>query len=270
MKRILWALVAAWLPLAAWSQAASPGATVLRADTLRVEPFADARPVAELPAGARLQLLERKGTWANAEYQGRRGWLRALNLRAEGAAALRTEGVLALQTGRAAQGGVAVPLAVRSGRPPRHALQLLDEVFERRDASRALNATGGYSAAGEIELSLDSPRAGHAQVFAVDAAGRVLRCLFPNANQPEDDIAAGRVLSLTLPRPDPADRGAIRLLAVVSDAPPDLVFEDKEPDGAYFRVAVTEDGRARIGQALAGALGNGRFAARSLTLPAAK
>ena len=120
--------------------AAATGAAVLRADTLRAEPYADAKAVVEVPAGGKLQLLERKGTWANAEYQGRRGWLRALNLKADGAAAIKAEGVLALQTGRAAQGGgVAVPLAVRSARPPRHAAILLDDLYERRDASRALN-----------------------------------------------------------------------------------------------------------------------------------
>ena len=125
MKRWLLALVTGCLPVAVIAQGAAQNAAqsaaVLRADTLRAEPFADAKAVAEVPAGGKLQLLERKGTWANAEYQGRRGWLRALNIKSDSAAPVRSEGVLALQTGRAAQGGgVAVPLAVRSGRPPRH------------------------------------------------------------------------------------------------------------------------------------------------------
>lgn len=263
MQRWLLALILACGPAVVIAQ----GASVLRADTLRAEPYADAKAVAEVPAGAKLQLLERKGTWANAEYQGRRGWMRALNLKADGAAAIRTDGVLALQTGRAAQGGgVAVPLAVRSARPPRHAALLLDELYDRRDASRALNFSARIAAPGEIEFSIDSPRPGFAQVFAVDPAGRVLRCLFPNATSPDNEIAAGRALGFSTARADAGDRGALRLLALVSDAPLELMLDEKEAEGAYFRLTVTEDNRARLAQAI----GTGVFAARGATLPATK
>jgi len=161
---------------------------------------------------------------------------------------------------------VAVPLAVRSGRPPRHAALLLDDLHDRRDASRALNFTAKTGSSGEIEFSLDSPRAGFAHVFSVDPAGRVLRCLFPNAANADNEIAAGRALVFNAARADAGDRGAVRLLAVVSDAPLELMLEDKEAEGAYFRVAVTEDNRPRIAQAL----GAGAFAARGAVLPAAK
>ena len=84
MKRWLLALVTGCLPVAVIAQGAAQNAAqsaaVLRADTLRAEPFADAKAVAEVPAGGKLQLLERKGTWANAEYQGRRGWLEKRDL----------------------------------------------------------------------------------------------------------------------------------------------------------------------------------------------
>ena len=271
MKRWLLALILAGLPAAVIAQGAVQGsvnsAAVLRADTLRAEPFADAKAVAEVPAGGKLQLLERKGTWANAEYQGRRGWLRALNIKSDSAAPVRAEGVLALQTGRAAQGGgVAVPLAVRSGRPPRHAALLFDDLYDRRDASRALNFSARIAASGEIEFSLDSPRAGFAHVFSVDSTGRVLRCLFPNAANPDNEIAAGRALSFSTARADAGERGAIRLLALVSDAPLELMLEEKEAEGAYFRLAVTEENRPRIAQTL----GAGAFAARGAVLSAAK
>ena len=274
MKRLLLLLITACLPAAVIAQnvtqnAAVPalGAAVLRADTLRAEPYADAKAVIEVPAGGKLQLLERKGTWANAEYQGRRGWLRALNLKADGAVPIKAEGVLSQQTGRAAQGGgVAVPLAVRSARPPRHAALLLDDLYDRRDASRALNFSARIAASGEIEFSLDSPRPGFAHVFSVDPAGRVLRCLYPNAASPDHDIAAGRALSFSTARADAGDRGAIRLLALVSDAPLELMLDEKEAEGAYFRLAVTEDNRPRLAQAIA----IGVFAARGAVLPASK
>lgn len=259
--RALLALFAAALPIAAIAQNSAQNAAALRADTLRAEPFADAKPVVEVPAGGRLQLIERKGTWANADYQGRRGWMRALNLKAEGAAAIKAEGVLALQTGRAAQGGgVAVPLAVRSARPPRHAQMLLEEVFEHRDASRALNFSARSAASGEVEFALDSPRAGFAHVFAVDASGRVLRCLYPNAANPDNELAAGRTLSVSGVRIDPAERTQTRFLAVVADAPLDLMFDDKEPDGDFFKLTVNENNRARIGAALAAGIYSARTA----------
>src|SRR5437879_2718230 len=93
-------------------------AVLLRADTLRAEPYADAAPVSPAAAGDAVRVLERRGSWSYVEAGGGKGWLRALNLRSEGAAALKREGVLAIETGRKAQGGVSVPLAVRSVKVP--------------------------------------------------------------------------------------------------------------------------------------------------------
>ena len=91
------------LPL--WGQ----NATLLRADTLRAEPFSDARPVAQAVAGETVRLLERKGTWASVEAKSERGWVRLLNLKTD-TAPQKTESALALNTGREAHGGTAIPL----------------------------------------------------------------------------------------------------------------------------------------------------------------
>src|SRR3974390_2403589 len=88
-------------------------AVLMRADTLRAEPYADAQAVAQAAAGDSLRVVEQKGTWSRVESNGHRGWVRGLNLRLSGALPVKAEGVAALQTGRQAKGGIAVPLAMR-------------------------------------------------------------------------------------------------------------------------------------------------------------
>lgn len=249
LAALLCTLIASFGAVPAFAQSA----TLLRTDSLRAEPYSDSRAVAEVPLGGKLQVIERKGTWANAEYRGQRGWLRALNLRAEDAIAIKPEGVLALQTGRAAQGGVAIPLAIRSARVPRHALVLLDDILRKRDTAQPIDFSARFGNAGDLELELESPRAGYAYIFAVDSHGRVLRCLFPNALGPDNELAARRALPLpgTGWRIESGTQpGEMRLLALVAAEPLDLFFDGKQPDGPFFKVEVGEENHARLEAAL--------------------
>jgi hypothetical protein len=255
----------ALLALCASLQALAQSATLLRADTLRAEPFADAAAVASAAAGDALRIVERKGTWSLVESSGKRGWVRALNLKAEAASSLKREGVLALETGRQAQGGVTVPLAIRQVSVPGDAARLLEELFERRDKAQQLKVSATRAGDGSIALNVLSPRAGYAYVFMANNAGSTLQCVFPNLAQPDNDVRPGRSLALPAGGWKVAPEGAVRLLAVVTDAPLDLLIEDKQAEGPLFSMSVNADNKDALRKALTG---GAAYAAAAATLPA--
>jgi hypothetical protein len=239
----------ALLSLCAAAQAFAQSATLLRADALRAEPFADARAEAQVAAGDMVRIVERKGTWSLVEGAGKRGWVRGLNLKTDGAA-IKREGVLVLETGRQAQGGVVVPLAIRQVSVPGSAARLIEDLFEGRDKPRAVRL-GTKRADGSLTMDVVSPRAGYAYVFMATNAGDALQCLFPNTLQPDNDVAAGKALAL------PAVgwkglEGPVRLLAIVTDAPLDLAIADKQADGPLFRLSVNAENRDALAAALSG------------------
>jgi hypothetical protein len=241
-------------------------AVLLRADTVRAEPFADAAAVAQAVAGDAVRVIERKGTWSRVEAAGKKGWLRALNLRPEGQAGLKREGVLALETGRQAQGGVSVPLAIRNVPIPGLAARLLDDVYESREKPRAVALSARRAADGTLALDVRSPRPGYAYVFMAANAGDTLQCLFPNAVEPDNDVAAGKPLVLPAGGWRVAPEGPVRLLAVVTDAPLDLVIEGKQAEGPLFKLAVTAENHDALAAALSGGAGYGAARA-ALTSP---
>lgn len=97
----------------------------------------------------------------------------------------------------------------------------------------------------------------------------MLRCLYPNALSPDNELAAKQPLSLAAAgwRIDAgAQTGEVRLLALVTAEPLDLMYENKQPDGPFFRIEVGEENLARL-EAL---LTHGSYAAASTTLKVSK
>jgi hypothetical protein len=259
-------LIAIFVALCA-GHALAQSATLLRADTLRAEPFADAAPVVQAAAGDAVRMLERRGTWSQVEAAGKRGWVRGLNLRPEGTAGLKREGVLALETGRQAQGGVAVPLAIRNVQIPGPAARLLEDIQEGRDRARAIKLSARRAADGALSVELQSPRAGYAYVFMAPNAGDSLQCVFPNAVQPDNEVSAGKPVTLPSAGWRLAHEGAARVVAVVTDAPLDLLIADKQADGPLFKLSVSAENRESLGKALAG---SAAYGAASAAVPARK
>ena len=254
--RIIFALLLLWVGVPAIAQTA----VLLRADTLRAEPFNDAAPMAQVAAGDAVRLLERKGTWSQVDASGKKGWLRALNLRPEGTTGLKREGVLAQETGRQAQGGVSVPLAIRGAPIPRIpgiAARLLQDIYESRDKPRGVALAARRAADGTLALDVQSPRAGYAYVFMAGNAGDTLQCLFPNSDQPDNDVVAGKLLRLPAGGWRVGSDGPGRLLAVVTDSPLDLVIEGKQAEGPLFKLLVTAENRSALAAALSGGSGYG-------------
>lgn len=79
-------LIAA-IVLLPWTAAlANEGGLVIRAGDLFAEPFIDAAKLGPLTSNQKVTIIERRGGWLAVEVDGRRGWVRMLNVRLESVA----------------------------------------------------------------------------------------------------------------------------------------------------------------------------------------
>ena len=93
--------------------AADPG-TLGRADSLRAKPFADAKEVVKLPAGAKVDIVSRNGGWYQVKSGTRAGWVRMLSVRrATAPAGSNIAGLASVASGRAGTGTVSTTTGIR-------------------------------------------------------------------------------------------------------------------------------------------------------------
>jgi len=102
------------LLLSGWLHAAESG-TALKADDIRAEPFRDAKSVAKLVVGDKVNILKQDSGWLQVSSAKGKGWVRMLSIRRgdvrrSGAGA---KGVLALTSGRAGTGKVVATTGIR-------------------------------------------------------------------------------------------------------------------------------------------------------------
>jgi len=131
-----------------------------RDDTLRQEPLATARAVANLRAGHNLTGFERKGFWRRVEgLRGQAGWVRLSSLRSPSARPMET-GLAALSTGREASGNVVLTSGTRGvakRQKPLTAEVLLAATPNQIELSRLLQslpdpqAAVDFAAAGQLQ-----------------------------------------------------------------------------------------------------------------------
>ncbi len=94
---------------------AAESGTALKADAIRAEPFGDAKTVATLAAGDKVDILKKDGGWLQVKSVKGKGWVRMLSIRkgdtrkGAGAAA----GLLGLASGRAGTGKVVATTGIR-------------------------------------------------------------------------------------------------------------------------------------------------------------
>lgn len=149
-------------PAAAVDGAAARGERLVlaRDDTLRQEPLATARAVANLRAGHNLTGFERKGFWRRVEgLRGQAGWVRLSSLRSPSARPMDT-GLAALSTGREASGNVVLTSGTRGvakRQKPLTAEALLAATPNQNELSRLLQslpdpqAAVDFAAAGQLQ-----------------------------------------------------------------------------------------------------------------------
>ena len=114
MKTMRLSLIFCALLLSGALHAAESG-TALKADDLKTEPFRDARAVAKLAAGDKVDILKKDGGWLQVNSAKGKGWVRMLSIRKGDARKGGSDagGVLALASGRAGTGKVVATTGIR-------------------------------------------------------------------------------------------------------------------------------------------------------------
>lgn len=116
MRRLTRLLIAASLPallLINLSIAAETG-SALKYDTMRIEPFADAKVTGSFNRGESLEILNKKGAWLQVKTKKSKGWVRLLSIkRGSSGTSSQTAGVLAVASGRAGTGQVISTTGIR-------------------------------------------------------------------------------------------------------------------------------------------------------------
>lgn len=88
--------------------------TALKNDTLRKEPYADAKTSGSFKRGENLQILKKQGAWLQVKTANTTGWVRLLSVkRGSAMAGNQTAGILAAASGRAGTGQVVSTTGIR-------------------------------------------------------------------------------------------------------------------------------------------------------------
>ncbi len=86
--------------------------TVLKADILRVEPFADAKTTGNLNKNDAVDILSKKGAWLQVKSKSASGWVRILSVKRGGASASGSN-IADIASGRAGTGKVVATTGIR-------------------------------------------------------------------------------------------------------------------------------------------------------------
>ena len=103
-----------WLLMQSVAMAAESG-TALKADAIRAEPYGDAKTVATLATGDKVDILKKQGGWLQVKSAKGKGWVRMLSIRKGDAKKGSGEatGLLGLASGRAGTGKVVATTGIR-------------------------------------------------------------------------------------------------------------------------------------------------------------
>jgi uncharacterized protein YgiM (DUF1202 family) len=116
MRKLTQLLIAASLPallLSNISMAADAG-SALKSDSMRYEPFADAKVTGTISKGDNLEILSKKGAWLQVKSKSKSGWVRLLSVkRGNTGSNNQVGGVLAAASGRAGTGQVVSATGIR-------------------------------------------------------------------------------------------------------------------------------------------------------------
>ncbi|MGQ0443130.1 MAG: SH3 domain-containing protein [Methylophilaceae bacterium] len=93
---------------------AGEAGTALKADSVRAEPFADAKTTGSLNKGDSVDILAKKGAWLQIKSKKNTGWVRLLSVKRGGASGGNSAaGVFDVASGRAGTGKVVSTTGIR-------------------------------------------------------------------------------------------------------------------------------------------------------------
>lgn len=89
--------------------------TALKTDSLRVEPFADAKTAGNINRGEALEILTKQGAWLKVKNKKNTGWVRILSVKrgSTNSTSSSASDVLNMASGRAGTGNVVATTGVR-------------------------------------------------------------------------------------------------------------------------------------------------------------
>ncbi len=96
----------------AGTSVASSKATAIKTDTLRAEPFADAKTVGNINKNDALEVLTKKGAWLRVKSKKSTGWVRLLSVK-RGGASSSGSAVSDIASGRSGTGRVVSTTGIR-------------------------------------------------------------------------------------------------------------------------------------------------------------
>lgn len=91
--------------------ASSESGTLLKSETIRIEPYRDARTIGSLRTGERVEIIGQQNGWYRIKSGRRTGWVRMLSVRRGDARPASGDGSLA--TGRAGTGRIVSTTGIR-------------------------------------------------------------------------------------------------------------------------------------------------------------
>ena len=94
-----------------WAFAGETG-SALKADTLRAEPFADAKTVGNLNKNDAVEIISKKGAWLQVKSKNSAGWVRLLSVK-RGSASSSGSSVADIASGRTGTGKVVSTTGIR-------------------------------------------------------------------------------------------------------------------------------------------------------------
>ncbi|MGB4812026.1 MAG: SH3 domain-containing protein [Methylophilaceae bacterium] len=88
--------------------------TALKADTLRAEPYSDAKSLSTIAKGESVNILSKKGSWLQVKSNKNTGWVRLFSVKRGSASANnQIKGVIDVASGRAGSGQVISTTGIR-------------------------------------------------------------------------------------------------------------------------------------------------------------
>lgn len=135
---------------------AAEAGTALKADSMRVQPFSDAKIVGSFSKNEKLQILTKKGAWLQVKTNKATGWVRLLSVkRGTTTTASQTSGALSVASGRAGTGQVVATTGVRGLSEQELKSAKFSEAEISKMESLTLNADQGqeFAASGKLQAT---------------------------------------------------------------------------------------------------------------------
>lgn len=133
---------------------AAESGTALKTDDIKAEPFRDAKSVAKLATGDKVDILKKDGGWYQVKSAKGSGWVRMLSIRKGDATkgSSSASGLLALSSGRAGTGKVVATTGIRGLNEEELKAAKFDEAEVKRAESYATDkkAAAKFAAAGKL------------------------------------------------------------------------------------------------------------------------